>query len=72
MNYTGSIDLLQTGKVKHARRYGDSLSLSLRLSSFRVPEDDDDGVATQEHLANEAILVDGLRLLLPLTRFGHL
>jgi len=39
---------------------------------FGVAQDEDDGVATQEHLADEPVFVDGLGLLRPLASLGHL
>ena len=42
------------------------------LSSSRVAQHNDDAVTAEEHFADEAVLIDGLRLLFALACLGHL
>jgi len=40
--------------------------------SFGIPKNNDDRISTEEHLADESILVDWLGLFLSFTSFWHL
>jgi len=66
MKYTDLPSVLLSLHAQKSLHYSDGNLLSVLGGTKRILENEDDRIATHEHLANEAVAIDGLRLSLAL------